>query len=81
MDVTLWQNAICPWPSADRDIKSASAISVHQLLSFTFTTLWANSADDKVMIFFPENRHGHFMQIVSYGDNLHEMSKLIFWEK
>ena len=29
------------------------------------TTLWANSADDKLMIFFPENRICHFMQIVS----------------
>ena len=43
----------------------------------TFTTLWAFSADDKLMIyflFFPENRIRHFMQIVSSGDNLHEMS-------
>ena len=23
----------------------------------------------------------HFMQIVSFGDNLHEMSKPVFWEK
>ena len=39
-------------------------------LSSTFTTiLWANSADDKLMIFFltfPENRLLHFMQIVSF---------------
>ena len=44
----------------------------------TFTTPWANSADDKLMIFFlffPENRFWHFMQIVSIRDNLHEMSK------
>ena len=26
------------------------------------------------LIFFPENRFWHFMQIVSIGDNLHEMS-------
>ena len=35
-------------------------------------------------IFFlilPENRFWHFMQIVSLGDNLHEMSKPVFWEK
>ena len=34
----------------------------------TFTTLWAFSADDKMMLFFlffPENRIWHFMQIVS----------------
>ena len=34
-------------------------------------------------LFFPENRFGHFVQIVSLltGDNLHEMSKPIFWKK
>ena len=33
----------------------------------TLTTLWANSADNKLMIFlfFPENRIWHFLQIVS----------------
>ena len=43
----------------------------------------ANSADDKLMIFFlffPENRTWHNMQIVSIGDNLHEMSKPVFSE-
>ena len=52
--------------------------------SLTFTTLWAFSADDRLMIFFlffPENRIWHFMQIVSLGDNLHEMSNPVFWEK
>ena len=41
------------------------------------TTLWANSADNKLMIFFflfPERRIWFFMQTVSNGDNLHEMS-------
>ena len=28
--------------------------------------------------FFWENRHGPFMQIVSLGDNLHELSKPVF---
>ena len=52
--------------------------------NLTFTTLWAFSADDKMMLFFlffPENRIWHFMQIVSLGDNLHEMSNPVFWEK
>ena len=52
--------------------------------TLTFTTLWANSADDDSMIFFlffPENRIWHFMQIVSIGDNLHEMSNPVFWKK
>ena len=46
--------------------------------------LWANSADNKLMIFFfifPENRIRHFMQIISSGGNLQEMSNLVFWEK
>ena len=58
----------------------------HALLieSSTFTTVWAHSADDKWMIlflFFPENRIWRFMQIVSTGNNLHEMSKSVCWEK
>ena len=32
-------------------------------------------------LFFPENRIWHFKQIVSWGDNLLEMSKPVFWEK
>ena len=53
-------------------------------INLTFTTLLAFSADDKLMIFFlffPANRIRHFMQIVSLGDNLHEMSIPVFWEK
>ena len=30
---------------------------------------------------FPENRAWHLMQIVSEGDNLHEMSSHVFWRK
>ena len=47
----------------------------------TLTMLWADSADDKLMIFFLfflENRNWHFMQIVSNVDNLHEVSSPIF---
>ena len=50
---------------------------LHQLEQYIFVTLYTNSADDKLMIFFlfyPENRLSHFIQIVSLGDNLHEMS-------
>ena len=51
--------------------------------------LWVKfSADDNIEIcflFFSENRIWHFMQIVSSGDNLHEMSNPFFfcekWEK
>ena len=32
-------------------------------------------------LFFPDNRIWYFMQIVSIGDNFHEMSNPVFWEK
>ena len=60
---------------------TSNEVPLHEI---TFTTLWANSADDKLMIFFlffSENRLWPFMQIVSKWDNLHQRSKLIFWEK
>ena len=50
----------------------------------TFTALWANSAEDELMIlflFFPVNRIRHFMQIVSNGENVHEMSNPVYKEK
>ena len=33
---------------------------------------------DGIFLFFLENRIWHFMQIVSFGDNLHEVSDPIF---
>ena len=52
------------------------------LALLTFTTLWANSADDKLLFFLlPEYKIWHFAQIVSIGDNLHEMSNPVSWEK
>ena len=32
-------------------------------------------------VFFLANRIGYFLQIVSNGDNLHEMSNPVFWEQ
>ena len=53
--------------------------------TLTFTTLFTNSADDKllmVFLFFPENKLWHiFMQIISLWDNLHEMSEPISAKK
>ena len=61
----------------------SAAVSIRKG-SLTFIILWANSADDKLMmfffLFFPDKRILHFMQIVSNGDNLHEMSNPVFWE-
>ena len=53
-------------------------ITVH----LTFTTLWANSAHDKLMLpflLFQENRIWHFKQIASSEEHLLEMSDPIFW--
>ena len=54
----------------------------------TFTSLWVNSADDKVMIFFlpfsekkKKNTIRQFMQIVFVGDNMHEISNPLSWGK
>ena len=67
-----------------------SIVSVNIILkefwnnSITFTTLWAYSADDKLMmifIFFLKNEIRHFMLIFSIEDNLHKISKTVFWEK
>ena len=44
-----------------------------------FTSLGANSADHKLVTF--SYMMWHFMQLVSTGDNLHEMSDPVFWEK
>ena len=51
------------------------------LIWFNLYILWANSADDKLVMFFSYFSHKtewHFMQI---GDNLHEMSNLVFYRK
>ena len=55
---------------------------VQRILSagiLTITTLWVNSANDKLMA-IQENRLWHFMQIVSSWGSLQEMSKPVFWE-
>ena len=60
---------------------------VEQLLNpLTFTTLCANSADDKLVTFFEFFQKTGFdlsckMTPFSIGDNLHENSKPVFWEK
>ena len=54
---------------------------LHYLYGLIFATLWVNSANDKLVIyflllFFPENTVWCFMQTVS-GESLHEMLNLI----
>ena len=47
----------------------------------TLSTLVKNFSRRQFEIFFPENRLWHFMQILSSGDSLQEMSNPVFWEK
>ena len=62
-------------------------IKYQHTYSLTFTTYWANSADMTIIEFgdifliFPRKQVLIFHAIISIGDNLHEMSKLFFWEK
>ena len=55
-------------------------LSKYPVIKLTYTTLWANLWDNKLMIvvFFPENKLWHFMQTVSRGDSLHKISKPVF---
>ena len=55
---------------------------LHYFYDLIFATLWANSANDKSVIYFllllfTENKVWHFLQTVP-GESLHEMSNLIF---
>ena len=60
--------------------------NIFQIFSDTLAsdkTLWASSADDKYVIFnFSQKRvFDTIVQIVCIRDNLHKMSKPVFWEK
>ena len=53
-------------------------------LHFNLTTLRADSAGDELVIYFlilPRKQDPTLMQIVSQGENLHEVSHSIFQEK
>ena len=52
----------------------------------TFTTLWANTAEDKLMPCFYFSKETGFeisykLSPNSIGDNVHEMSYYVSWEK
>ena len=49
--------------------------------SLTLTALWANSADKLIIFFLFFFQKIRFDISYKLGDNLHEMSSLIFWEK
>ena len=65
-----WTAGNCPIWFMARDLAAYSGIwnPVPEMIGDApakFTMLWANSAYDKLVIFFLENRIWHFMQIVS----------------
>ena len=63
-----------------KHLYSRKTLAVLGTVHRTFTTLWANSPDDKLMIdffYFPENSLGISGQL---GHNLHEILKPIFWK-
>ena len=55
------------------------------LLGIYCLALWVKFTSDDLWeyfsYFFSENWFWYFMQIVSTGDNLHEASEPVFWEK
>ena len=55
-------------------------LSVSIKITLTYTLFLANLADDKLMI-FPTKTGFDTMQIISFGANLFERSKAIFFEK
>ena len=50
-----------------------------------FSILWAikqqTTYRNGTFLIFPENTVWHFMQIVPIGDNMHEISNPVSWEK
>ena len=52
---------------------AVQSLKIGMEINLTLTILWANSADEKFMIFFCFPR--------KYGDNLHMLSMPIFWKK
>ena len=56
----------------------------HKVYGLTLSTLgkiFSRRHYEIFLVFSPENRIWYFMQIVSNGDNLHEMSNPVFWER
>ena len=56
----------------------SSPINTFVRTSLFFTTLWAKSADDKLFLsLFPPEKQD--LTVYANEDNLHEMSKPVFW--
>ena len=57
------------------------SVALKRLVCRVDTIVLADDILKYFTYFVPQNRLWHFMQIVSSGDNLHEMPEPIFWEK
>ena len=68
--------------SANRAIYGMPVIAFLQILCLTLTTLWAFSADDKFTFFllFSQHRILYFLQTVSNGGDLYEISDPVLGE-
>ena len=58
-----------------------SSASILRLTLSTLSKIFSIQHIEIFFLFFPESRICRFMQIVSIGDNLHEMLNPVFWEK
>ena len=78
-----WSNARAPDPRSGLSFIKSWIYKIKTKL--TFTTLWDNSADDRINIFFLVFFFSQ-KQILAFHancleDNLHEMSISVFWEQ
>ena len=76
----IQQKLECSFLPVDRKLLSAEVFWSfynldHSLGNFRRQYIW------RYFLIFPANRIWHFMQTVSIGDNLHEMSNPVSWEK
>ena len=55
--------------------------NAYPLTLSTLDKIFSRRHIEIIFLFFPENQIWQFMQVVSIGDNLHEMSNPVFWEK
>ena len=74
------------WSGTSKFEYSIRALFVLHIICIYCSACWVKTSADDILNFFffkffPENRLWPFMQIISSGDNLHEMSMPIFWER
>ena len=70
--------------SVSQSVHIKSSVPQYWVVNALYLACWVKFLADDVLdffshFFFPENRIWHFMQIVSIGDNLHEVSNPVFF--